>query len=117
MILELSQNESFEKVEIIESFKDNPNTIITKTANKDGWLFISEKMSMYDGWNAQSNTKSKEILKANNVLSAIEIQANENNVRFDFKPKSYIFGRYVQLLTILILLFYFSKIKIKKIRE
>ncbi|MFC1648308.1 hypothetical protein ACFL1B_02505 [Nanoarchaeota archaeon] len=95
----------FQPAEITTYYHDNPNTMIIDTQGKEGWLFLSEKYTLYNGWKAvDSDGNSLRIEKANGVLSAVWLDGDEDYVRFDFAPKRYIIGKYLQRLALLVLL-------------
>jgi hypothetical protein len=89
---------------ITSYYKDTPNKMIIDAGK--GWLFISEKYTLYPGWTAHVNGKKTNIELANGVLSAIYLPENNNNVIFEYKPKSFVKGLRITILSLLVLLIY-----------
>lgn len=98
------QKTGLEKLEISDY---KPNSYKVSTKDKSGFLVLSEKFFMFDGWKAKSNKQSKEIYRANGINSAVFIK-EDDYIKLNYSPKSY--RRYIILfnITLLIILIYFS---------
>ncbi|MDO8657168.1 MAG: YfhO family protein [Candidatus Levybacteria bacterium] len=88
----------------IESYKNNE--VIIKTDFKDpGFLVLSD--SFYPGWKAKIDGKEKEILSANYLFRAIEMEKGKHEVRFFYDPLSFKIGALISGSTLLIIIAYF----------
>jgi len=79
-----------------------------------GFLVLSEKFSVFPGWTAKEDDAKKEILNADGMISSVYMDKPVNNIIFEYKPKSYIFGRNITIATIVLLMIYFGCILFKK---
>jgi hypothetical protein len=90
-----------------------------------GFLVYSEKFSVFDGWTVKDQNRNKlELLNADSMISAVYLDGRENNLTFIYKPRSYIIGLYITLITLALVVFYFvtrivkyKKVKYKEITE
>ncbi|MEA2037367.1 MAG: hypothetical protein U9O94_07690 [Nanoarchaeota archaeon] len=90
---------------ITESFEKK---IIRINEPSNKFLVLSERYSMYNGWEAKVNGKKLEILRANGVISTVYLGGNSGELRFRFMPKSYRNGVIITLITIILLGAYFG---------
>lgn len=79
-----------------------------KLPRKDGFLVLSEQFSMYPGWKAFINKQPRKIIRANGVLSAVKINKEDEEIIFEYQPKSFIIGLYITIITITLIIYYFS---------
>ena len=79
-----------------------------------GFLVLSERYSMFPGWNVNLNNKKLEIQRANGVVSTIHIDNESGDLLFKYSPKSYRTGYLITLTTILLLIVFFVYRIIKK---
>tara|TARA_Y100000310_G_scaffold36378_1_gene34269 strand:+ start:67 stop:2460 length:2394 start_codon:yes stop_codon:yes gene_type:complete len=79
----------------------------------EGFLVISEKFSVFPGWTALADGNTKQILNTNAMISSVYLEGNENNIIFEYKPISYTIGLYITLITLILIIGYFSYKKIK----
>ncbi len=86
---------------------------IELTPKKAGFLVLSEKFSLFDGWKAVQNSKSVDILRADNVISAVYL-GSTNAVNFKFAPKTFKPGAIISGAAVLAILVYFSYILVKR---
>ena len=77
-------------------------------------MVLSEKFSVFPGWTAKEDDAKKEILNADGMISSVYMDKPVNNIIFEYKPKSYIFGRNITIATIVLLMIYFGCILFKK---
>ena len=72
------------------------------------------------GWQAHVNGRSTEILRANYTFRAVPVEQGENEVVFEYRPRSFIIGATISVLTFVILLalvfvrFVFLKSRVRK---
>ncbi|MEK6808495.1 MAG: hypothetical protein AABY14_02310, partial [Nanoarchaeota archaeon] len=76
--------------------------------NYQGWIVLSEKFSMFPGWRVKSGNNELVLERADSVISTIYVDADVESITFEYKPKSYILGRNITILTIILLLGYFG---------
>lgn len=109
---------SYEKIEaLLSSFKGELDMIsdsnITihdydtreiKLGKKSGFLVLSEKFSLFPGWTARIDDKKADILKADGVLSAVYIPEGSEKIVFEYRPKTYIIGRNITIVTLLLII-------------
>lgn len=88
--------------------------IINLEEGYSGFLVLSEKYSMFPGWTAKINEKEKEILRVNGVISAIYLEGEKGDIIFKYKPKSFIVGSWISLITLLLIMGYFTWLFYKK---
>jgi len=80
------------------------------------WLVISERFAYFPGWKATINGKDLKIYKANNAISAVNLNGEKGSITFKYEPDSFRLGKIITLTTILILIVYglyivYSRIK------
>ncbi len=97
----------------IAEYKENSIILETKS-EQSGILFLSEHY--YPGWKAYIDNKEEEIIKAFEAFRAIVVPAGVHEVKFIFKPDSFIRGRNISIVTLIftIIIFIFSLIYYKK---
>jgi hypothetical protein len=110
-----SRISGFKPVEITRYYTEDPNTLEIKAPGSKGFIYLSEKMTLYDGWKAVSNNREKSLLKANGIFTAVFVDENDGLIRFDFLPKAYKIGHTITnisvVLLILIVVFYIFRLK------
>lgn len=95
-------NDSFEKIEIIE-YETNR---VSYNVGKKGFLVMSERFSNFPGWEADG----KEILRANGIISAVLVE-DDNIITLEYRPKSFRNGLLISALSLIIVLGYFLFIR------
>ena len=110
-------NEDIENV--LSKFKGNlsaveisyysPNKIKLDVDGKKGFLVLSERYAYFLGWESRADGKKLEILKTNNVISAVYLDGNINTITFDYKPKTFKYGAWISAIAITFLMMFFSK--------
>ena len=81
---------------------------------KKGFLVYSEILTFYHGWKALADGKQKEIYRANGVIGAIYLDSPTNEVTLEFKPKSFVIGSWITVISLLVVIAYFVRMKMKK---
>ena len=76
-----------------------------------GFLVISEKFSIFSGWEAKADKIKREILNADIMISSVYLEGNEDSITFEYKPKPYITGLYITLITLILIIIYFGYTK------
>jgi hypothetical protein len=95
----------------------SPNRIELDTHGKKGFLVLSERYASFQGWEAVSNGKGLEILKADNAISSIYLDGSIDYIIFEYKPKSYLYGTWITLITFLFLIVFFTYRIFKKYKK
>lgn len=87
----------------------SPNKVELNLNEKKGFLVLSEKYYLFpNDWTAKINGKEKEILRANGVISAVYLEEEKGEIVFEYKPRSFIIGSWISLVTLLLIISYFA---------
>lgn len=87
----------------------SPNRIVVDTEGKKGFLVMSEKFSLFPGWQADdANGNSKHIYRADGVISAVLLDGTEKQVVFSYKAPLFFRGAMISAITMLLILSYFA---------
>jgi hypothetical protein len=81
------------------------NKMSIKTDKQKGFLVISEKFFMFNGW--KTINLQKEILRANGINSAVYLDGSEEELSFIYRPKTFIYGEIIFFITIICLIAFF----------
>jgi hypothetical protein len=91
--------EFFREAEFIEY---SPSRVVVRaTCPSAGYLVLTD--NCYPGWQARVNGRTAEILRANYTFRAVAVDAGESEVVFEYKPRSFIIGATISLVTVVIL--------------
>jgi len=85
----------------------SPNKIELELNGEKGFLVLSEKFFMFEGWKAKINNQKKDILRANGINSAVYLDGEKGRLTFYYSPKSFNKGLTIALITLLLILIYF----------
>lgn len=96
---------------IIKNYHPNEVTIKT-TSSSYSLLFLSD--TYFPGWQAEINGRSTKIYQANYAFRAVLVPRGVNEVRFIYKPKSFVVGAMFSLLGIGSLIWILLKNKLGK---
>jgi hypothetical protein len=125
---------SSEKIEnLLSSFKGNysnvnkaeitynsPNKKTIDVTSKEGFLVLAEKYILFNTWEAKADNQEKELLRANGVNTAIYVSNNKEAI-FRYSSETFNKGLIISLVTLFIILLYFSysfyKRKIRNIQK
>ncbi len=104
-----------EKIELISY---QPDEVIYKYSSKEEKLAVFSEIYYPAGWKSFIDGKESKYFRANYVLRGMIVPAGDHEIRFIFKPASYIIGNKISLassaLLILMLAGYFlAKLKMK----
>ncbi len=76
-----------------------PNYMTLKTqANESRFLVLSE--NYYPGWRAWVNGREQPILRVDYTLRGLLLDKGTNEIRFVFKPQSFLLGAWITMLTL-----------------
>ena len=85
-----------------------------KINNQEGFLVYSEKFSVFPEWAAKDNKNNKqELFNANAMASSVYLKGDITSLIFEYKPKSFIIGLYISIITSLLIASYFIHRTIK----
>ena len=88
-----------------------PNRI--RVEAEKGYLVLSEKFFMFDGWKAEQNGRPLDIERANGMVSAIYLD-EDGTVEFSYRPESFRNGLIITFLTLAIIAGYFLFMKYRR---
>ncbi|MBD3164411.1 hypothetical protein GF323_04375 [Candidatus Woesearchaeota archaeon] len=72
-----------------------------------GFLVLSERYAMFEGWEADLNNNQKELARANGVVTAVYLNNEEGKIELDYKPKYHALGWALTWITVAFLFIYF----------
>jgi hypothetical protein len=88
--------------------RNEPNRVAVKTASvAPSILVLSE--NHYPGWRAYVDGKSVEVMRVNYNLRGVAVPAGNHVVEFVYRPKSVLVGLIISLLTLGLLLLWWSR--------
>ena len=68
---------------------------------QEGWLVLSEKFALFNGWNAKADGKKLDIERANGIVSAVYLDQPAKSIYFSYLPRSVIIGSLITAATLL----------------
>lgn len=87
----------------------SPNKIVVQVnLSHPGFLVLSEVW--YPGWRAYDNGKEIEVLRTNYVLRSVYLERGDHTIEFVYDPLTFKIGKYVSLITFIIVIGYFMTI-------
>ena len=105
----------------VDYIEHNYNTYEANLDDSNGFLVLSEKFSMFPGWNVEGDGLDLDIEQADGVITAVYLDKDYDKVLFEYKPKSYVKGKSITLVTLLLIVvyfgYYFYKKKINKEKD
>ena len=111
-----SLNANYSKIKKIDIDYDSYDSSFARLDGQRGFLVLSEQYSQYPGWEAAINGKELEILRANNLLTAVYVNNEKGTLTFKYRPKPFMHGAWItvaalsiMVLFLLIKLFYRKK--------
>jgi len=128
-ILNGSTNISAEEIEnLLYSFKGDyenveetsyayysPNKQILNISGKKGFVVISEKYFMFEGWKAKLDGKAADIWRANGINSAVYVDGSEYKLELYYSSKIFLMGLFITGIAALFIVSYFSYEYLKNI--
>lgn len=100
--MERSSGDFRSSVEI--GLRTSDEVLFNVSASSSGMLFVPEYYDKY--WVAEVNGAAVPVLRANASFRAVPVPPGESRVHMRYEPKSFYYGLYISLLTILSLLLY-----------
>lgn len=100
-------NNNYQNIKKLDVPFYSPNKIKISLKGEKGFLVLSEKFFMFEGWKAVINNNNKEILRADGINSAIYLNGNEGEMTLEYKPKSFKNGMLASLVTLMVIIAYF----------
>lgn len=97
--------------EDIKTINFNKKEISVK--KQTGFLTLSETYSIHPHWKIYADGKEKEILRVNGVVSAVYLEELAEKITFVYAPRSYVIGKWITILAIVLVLTYFIYIKFR----
>lgn len=88
--------------------RHEPNRVDVKTASVGPAILVLSE-NHYPGWRAYVDGKSVDVIRVNYNLRGVAVPAGNHLVEFVYRPKSVLAGLAVSLLTLLSLLFWWSR--------
>ena len=80
---------------------DSQRVVIQATLNRSGIVMLTD--SNYPGWNAYLDGRRVPILSANYLFRGVLTPAGSHTIEFRYEPKSYFYGGFVSLFSLLLL--------------
>ena len=71
-------------------------------ATGPSWVVVSEQYSLYRGWRAFVDGAEVPILKADGIISAVNLPQGERTITFSYKPRSLFIGSILSLIFLII---------------
>ena len=102
-----SLNANYSAIKKVDIDYDSYDSSFVKLDGQSGFLVLSEQYSQYPGWKADVNGKELEILRANNLLTAVYISNEKGALTFKYNPKSFVYGAWITIATFSIMLAFF----------
>lgn len=103
---------NIKKLEITEKTYDE---LYLNSENNQGFLVLSEKYSIFPGWNAvDDNGNKKEIFRVNGIISGVYLDGSEKLIKFAYNPPGFLKGMIISSFTLIIILGYFVYIFVKR---
>jgi hypothetical protein len=99
------------------TWQDFDHQKITFDSPKQGWMLLSETYSIYPGWRAYADGEEVEIYKADGVITAVYLNKPTTEMIFEYKPRSFVIGSWIFILTLTALLAYFVSDYIKEMKD
>ncbi|MFH1316994.1 MAG: 6-pyruvoyl-tetrahydropterin synthase-related protein [Candidatus Woesearchaeota archaeon] len=106
-------------LEILASFKGDynnvndaniefysPNKMIIDTSGESGFLVLSEKFFLFEGWKAKLDNQKLDVLRANGINSAVYIDS-PGNLNVFYSSKTFNRGLLLFIITLIICILFF----------
>ena len=84
------------------------NKVVLDLNGEKEWLVASERFANFPGWRASINGKNIEMLKANNVITAVYLDGEKGRLVFEYKPNLFIMGKLISSLAFVVIIIYFG---------
>ncbi len=94
-------SKDYKNVKKLNITRYSPNKKEIKLNNEKGFLVLSEKFFMFEGWKAELDGKNKEIHRANGINSAIYVDKH-GILTIEYKSRSFKKGAVISLVTLIV---------------
>jgi hypothetical protein len=99
-------DQSIEEVKIKEY---NQNSVVLDVSNiNSDMLVMSERYSLFPEWKAYVDGKETKIYKTDVIISSIILPSGAKEVKFVYRPKSFVIGLGLFFITLILVLIYFG---------
>lgn len=92
------------RADILVKDEGDGKVFVEANFTKSGYLVLAQ--TYLPGWTATVDGQRAEVLRANFAYSAVELEAGKHMVEFSYKPKSFAIGKWVSLITFVLLVLY-----------
>ncbi len=82
--------------------QNSDSVSVEVTSSQSGWLVLSDVW--YPGWKAYVGREEIPIFHANYLFRAVNIQAGNHIILFDYEPQSFVIGTYLSIISIIIII-------------
>ncbi len=89
----------------------SPNEQILSLTSEEGWVVVSEKYTMFEGWHAKIDGKPVKLFKANGVQTALHVPAGSQKLEFYYSSWRFNVGLASLVLTVGFICWYFWRPK------
>jgi hypothetical protein len=100
----INQSLSMKRGKVTQFFAES-DRMLFKTKS-DGGSVLALSSTFYPGWRVLIDGKEKELLQVNHALSGVFVPEGEHDVVFYYWPDSFVFGMYLTIIGIVILILY-----------
>ena len=95
----VSETTFFREANLVEY---SPGKVVARvTCPSEGYLVLTD--NYFPGWQARVNGRTARILRANYTFRAVQLDAGESEVVFEYKPASFRVGATISVATLLVL--------------
>ena len=110
------QSDSLAQIKLVDY---QPNKLVYESESVHNIMAVFSEIYYSKGWKAYIDGNEAEILRANYILRALELQEGKHNIEFRFEPRSFYIGNMIMWISSVVLLgvllfmlirkFYFQK--------
>ncbi len=95
----------------------SPNKMVIRLEGERGIMVLAEKFFLFPGWTAKVEGREKELLRANGINTALHLDGEVGDLVVEYRPRSFIVGATVSLITFGAVMAYYLFIFIRHIRK
>jgi len=92
----------------IELVSYKPDEVVYKASVKDDKLAVFSEIYYPEGWKSYIDGKESSYFRANYILRGMIVPAGDHEIKFSFKPSSYITGNKISLTSSIVLILLFA---------
>lgn len=82
---------------------------ITAKVNCDKRSFVNFSQNYFPGWKAYIDGKRTHLFMVNGLIQGIEVPDGEHNIKFVYRPFSIVFGLFITILSLLLMIYLIKK--------